>query len=260
MKKEITDHLGRVVSYNFPPKRIVTLCPGITETLFALDLEDEIVGRTRFCIFPKDKVDAVPAVAGTKDINLQAIHDVQPDLIIVEKEENTKEIVDTLAQFYPVFVAEVQTVDEAYRMIEDIGSLTNRDQQAVMLVNKIKKRFDTFPSTSAKRVAYVIWRKPYMVVGKDTYIQSVLSKLGFVNPFVEFEGRYPAITEDDLRNANLDYVFLASEPYPYKDKHKTEFQAIMPNVVPLVVDGEMFWYGAKMIEAVDYFKSMFEDF
>ncbi len=259
MQKEIIDHIGRTVTYSFPPKRIVSLCPGITETLFALNLENEIVGRTRFCIFPKGTVEKVPAVAGTKDIQLDAIHAVHPDLIIVEKEENTKEIVDVLEKHYPVFVAEVQSVDEAYRMIQDMGQLTDRLQQANALVNDIKGQFNSLPSYANKRISYVIWRKPYMVVGNDTYIQSLLSRMGFINPFASFEGRYPVVTEDDFKNAQLDYVFLASEPYPYKDKHKEEFQKIMPKTVPLIVDGEMFWYGAKMLESIHYFKTKFDD-
>ena len=129
MKKEIVDHLGRTVTYEFPPKRIISLCPGITETLFSLELENEIVGRTRFCIYPKDKVKNVPAVAGTKDIKIDAIHEVKPDLIIVEKEENTEEIVKTLEKHYPVYVAEVQSIEGAYRMIHDVGHVTDRESK-----------------------------------------------------------------------------------------------------------------------------------
>lgn len=256
MNKIVIDHLGRTVTYDFPPKRIISLCPGITETLFALHLQDEMIGRTRFCIYPENEVDAIRAVAGTKDINEQAIHDVQPDLIIVEKEENTDEIVKTLEQYYPVYVAEVQSIKDAYRMIHDIGNITNRDAEAHALNTSIQEEFNAFPQADGKRVAYVIWKKPYMVVGKDTYIQSVLNEMGFVNPFTQFEGRYPAVTEDDFKEAKLDYILLASEPYPFKDKHKAEFLAMMPDVTPIVVEGEMFWYGPRMIKGIRYFKNL----
>ena len=223
MKREAVDHLGRTVTYEFPPKRIISLCPGITETLFSLELENEIVGRTRFCIYPKEKVKNVPAVAGTKDIKMDAIHDVKPDLIIVEKEENTEEIVKTLEKHYPVYVAEVQSIDGAYRMIHDLGHVTDRESEAALLKKNIQAQFQSLPQVNGKRVAYVIWKKPYMVVGKDTYIQTLLNEMGFINPFTEFEGRYPAVTAEDFQKAELDYVFLASEPYPFKDKHKAEF-------------------------------------
>ncbi|MFD1927000.1 ABC transporter substrate-binding protein [Sporosarcina siberiensis] len=252
--KKVIDHLGRTVVYPFPPKRIVSLCPGITETLFALQLEDEIVGRTRFCIFPKDKVGTVPTVAGTKDIKLEAIHEVKPDLIIVEKEENTEEIVKILEKYYPIFVAEVQSVDDAYRMILDLGDVTDRKSEAAKLQEEIQKQFQSLPKVTGKRAAYVIWKKPYMVVGKDTYIQTVLEKIGFVNPFTMFEGRYPSVTEEDFSDADLDYIFLASEPYPFKEKHRAEFLDMAPNAQILNIDGEMFWYGPKMLEAVAYFK------
>src|SRR5699024_4893443 len=145
LKKELIDHLGRTAVYNFPPKRIVTLCPGITETLFGIGLENEIVGRTRYCISP-EHANSVPAVAGTKDLKLDMIQEVQPDLIIMEKEENTKEMVETLAEFYPVYVAEVQTIPDAYRMITDMGALTDREQQSESLVSEIKQAFSELPT------------------------------------------------------------------------------------------------------------------
>ena len=237
MNKTVVDRVGRSVTFSFPPKRIVSLCPGITDTLFALNLEEKIVGRTRFCIYPKGKIENVTAVAGTKDIKLEAIQDVRPDLIIVEKEENTKEIVEELEKFFPVYVAEVQSVDDAYEMIGEMGTLTDRNDAATDLINSIQHQFDSLPKGSKKRVAYVIWRKPYMVVGKDTYINSLLEKMGFVNPFTEADGRYPAVTADDFQRAKLDYVLLASEPFPFKEKHFKEFVDMMPETEPILGDG-----------------------
>ncbi|MCM3745289.1 helical backbone metal receptor [Sporosarcina luteola] len=254
MNKTVVDKVGRSVTFNFPPKRIVSLCPGITDTLFALNLEENIVGRTRFCIYPKGEVELVPAVAGTKDIKLESIQEVQPELIIVEKEENTKEIVEELEKHFPVYVAEVQSVDDAFRMIEDMGSLTDRSEAATKLVRSIQHQFNSLPKASGKRVAYVIWRKPYMVVGKDTYINSLLEKMGFDNPFVEAEGRYPVVTAEGFKNANLDYVLLASEPFPFKEKHSKEFIDMIPETEPILIDGEMFWYGPRMLEASKYFQ------
>ncbi len=254
MTKTVLDRVGRSVTFSFPPKRIVSLCPGITDTLFALDLGENIVGRTRFCIHPKGKVEKTPAVAGTKDIKLKAIQDVRPDLIIVEKEENTKEIVEELEKHFPVYVAEVQSVDDAFRMIEDMGNLTDRMETAANLLRTSKQQFDALPKIHGKRVGYVIWRKPYMVVGKDTYINSLLDKMGFINPFVNMDGRYPVVTAEDFQTAELDYVLLASEPYPFKEKHAKEFRDMMPETEPILVDGEMFWYGPRMIEAAAYFQ------
>ena len=258
VKKTVIDQLGRSVTYSYPPKRIVSLCPGITDTLLALDLKDEIVGRTRFCIHPKDIVKNIRAVAGTKDIKLDAIKDVRPDLIIVEKEENTKAIVEELEQYFPVYVAEVQTIDEAYQMIVDMGMLTDRIESATHLVDAIQGQFENLPKGNRKRAAYVIWRKPYMVVGKDTYIQSMLNRMGFINPFAESDGRYPAVSAEAFQQAELDCLLLASEPFPFTEKHIAEFQAFLPNTEIILVDGEMFWYGPRMLDAADYLNTKFQ--
>jgi iron complex transport system substrate-binding protein len=255
----IKDHLERKITLSHLPKRIISLVPAITETMYHLGLENTIVGRTRFCIFPEEKVQKAKNIGGTKDIKLDRIHELKPDLIIAEKEENTKEIVETLEQHYPVFVFEVQNIPDVYRMINDLGIITNRKEEAIQMINEIKNKFDTLANVNGKRAAYVIWKKPYMVVGKDTYIQSILERIGFVNPFVSFNGRYPVITEEDFLHAEIDYIFLATEPYPFREKHLEEFQTLVKKAKPMIVDGEMFWYGVKMIQAADYFRERFTE-
>lgn len=255
--KKIIDHLGREVVYSYPPKRIISLCPGITETLYTFQLAETIVGRTRYCIYPKDLVEQATIVGGTKQIEMEKIHQLQPDLVIVEKEENTEEIVKMIEAHYPVYVAEVQSVEGAYRMVRDIGMLTNRQQEANALMNQIEKSFSELPTVNELRAAYVIWRKPYMVVGANTYINDVLNKMGFVNPFAESTERYPAVDRETLADAQLDYLFLASEPFPYSEKFFKEFEQFLPHTKLMIVDGEMFWYGAKMREAIPYFHQTF---
>ncbi|WOV83526.1 helical backbone metal receptor [Sporosarcina jeotgali] len=254
MERTVQDALGRSVTYTYPPKRIISLCPGITDTLFALDLQDEIVGRTRFCIHPSPAVLDVKAVAGTKDIKMDAILQLKPDLIIAEKEENTKEIVEALEQHLPVYVAEVQCVQEAYTMIENIGDVTNRRLEAESLNSAIQEGFKSLQGLTSGSAVYVIWKKPYMAAGRTTYIDSLLETLGFTNPITEFPGRYPELTTHDFQSVNPDLVLLASEPYPFKEKHIPEFQEMLPNATILPIDGEMFWYGPRMIEAAAYFK------
>lgn len=250
------DHLGRKVILPDVPKRMISICPAITETLFALGLEKEIVGRTKYCIFPKEKVEQTAIVGGTKEVDVEIIRDLKPDLILAEKEENTKDIVLALEQIAPVFVAEVQKVDESYRLIETLGILTNREEAAKNLIQSCKASFQTSSSMQNVNAAYVIWRKPYMVVGGTTYINDVLQSLGFQNPFKGGDSRYPAVTEEELAAANLDVLLLASEPFPFQEKHIAEFQAFLPRTKILLVDGEMFWYGAKMVEARPYFQEL----
>lgn len=252
--KETTDHLGRKIVYRFPPKRIICLCPCITETLYELNLEEEIVGRTRYCIYPAEKVEKAAVVGGTKEIDEEVVARLHPDLIIAEKEENTKEIVETLEKRYPVFCAEVQSIADAYRMIEDMASLTDKEQEGKQLIAEIKKEFSSLPTARGKRAAYVIWRNPYMAVGRNTYIHSLLEEMGFANPFASLERRYPVVTEENFRDARLDYIFLASEPYSFKEKHKREFSEMAPGAKVEIIDGEMFWYGARMRETARYLR------
>ena len=258
MKRTIQDALGREITYTYPPKRIISLCPGITDTLFALDLKNEIVGRTRFCIHPSPEVQEIRAIAGTKDIQLDEILQLKPDLVIAEKEENTKEIVEALEQHVPVYVAEVQSVKEAYTMINDLGDVTNRTEQALTLVHQIQEGFDSLRKMTSGSAMYVIWKKPYMAAGDTTYIHSLLKTLGFDNTVENFPGRYPELTNHDIQAANPNLVLLASEPYPFKTKHIPEFQELLPSATILPIDGEMFWYGPRMLEATAYFKKMFE--
>lgn len=252
MTQLLTDHLGRQVNIPGSPKRIISICPAITETLFALGLEKEIAGRTKYCIFPKGMVESIPIVGGTKEVNVETIRKLQPDLILAEKEENTKEIVLALEKIAPVFVMEVQKIDDSYRLIETLGVLTNRELAASRLIASCKSSFPVPSYKQNLKAAYVIWRKPYMVVGGTTYINDVLQTLGFQNPFETEESRYPMVTKEVLADANLDVLLLSSEPFPFKEKHIAEFQSFLPNTKIILVDGEMFWYGAKMLTAGAY--------
>lgn len=255
MSQLITDHIGRQVTIPVSPKRIISICPAITETLFALGLENELVGRTKYCIFPEGIVEKVPIVGGTKEVNEVKVRELQPDLILAEKEENTEAIVHALEKIAPVFVLEVQSIKEAFRFTHTLGVLTNKEYIANQLIENCRAVFPS-PHIQSKNAAYVIWRKPYMVVGGTTYINDVLHTLGLHNPFAKEESRYPAVTKEDLAGANLDVLLLASEPFPFKEKHIEEFQAFLPNTKIILVEGEMFWYGARMEIAGPYLKKL----
>ncbi|WP_144510817.1 ABC transporter substrate-binding protein [Bacillus sp. FJAT-22090] len=258
MTKLMTDHTGRQVTIPVSPKRIISICPAITETLFALGLENEIIGRTKYCIFPEGIVENVPIVGGTKEVSEEKVRALQPDLILAEKEENTEAIVHALEKIAPVFVLEVQSIKEAYRFTHTLGVLTNKESEANKLIEACRAVFPSF-SIHSKNATYVIWRKPYMVVGGNTYINDVLHTLGLQNPFATAESRYPSVTKEELAKENLDVLLLASEPFPFKEKHVEEFQSFLPNTKIILVEGEMFWYGARMEIAGPYLKKLEED-
>src|SRR5699024_2570497 len=130
----------------FPPQKIISFAPAITETLFSLGLQNEIVGRTRFCIHPKGTVEKAVNVGGTKDLKIERIHELNPDLIIVEKEENTKEMVEKLEAYYPVYSFEIQSMTDAIHMLESLGCIVDQTKQAYVLVHDIQRAFSSFPS------------------------------------------------------------------------------------------------------------------
>jgi iron complex transport system substrate-binding protein len=255
MTKMFQDHLNRTVRMLFPPRRIISLCPSVTETLFALGLHQEVIGRTRYCIHPADQVSHVAAVGGTKQVKEELIHQLQPDLIIAEKEENPKEMVEELAKHYPVYVTDVENLEDALNMIADVGVITGREKQAAAMMKEISSGFSELkPSDQALKVAYIIWNKPYMAVGNHTYIQSMLENCGFINVFKEYSGRYPTVTEEDLKRTAPDFILLSSEPFPFKEAHQLEFQEQFPLSRVILVDGEIFsWYGSRMLQAPSYF-------
>lgn len=250
------DHVGRKLSIPAVPRRIVSLCPSITETLYALGLASSIVGRTQFCIHPAEQVSSSTMVGGTKQVKRELIEQLQPDLIIAEKEENPKDMVEDLAQDYPVYVVNVETYEQALQMIRDLGHITGKSTEGDGLAASIDQAFQQIQKGSA-RVGYLIWRKPYMAAGKSTYIDAMLSACGFENVFKELEGRYPTVEWEQIREKAPDVLFLSSEPFPFEEKHQRELEERLPGLKTMLVDGELFsWYGVRMLEAVDYFKQL----
>jgi ABC-type Fe3+-hydroxamate transport system substrate-binding protein len=241
----------------FTPKRIVSLVPSQTELLHYLGLEEETVGITKFCIHPKEWYRTKTRVGGTKTVNLATIKKLQPDLIIANKEENVKEQIEELANEYNVLVTDVNNISEALQMIVHIGALTGKAIAAKELAIKIETAFAAISHTAAPvKTAYLIWNKPYMAAGGDTFINDIINKAGLKNIF-EKNKRYPEITITDLQIANCQLLLLSSEPYPFKQKHIDELQQYLPHTKIVLADGEMFsWYGSRMLLVPEYLQSL----
>lgn len=257
MQKTFTDQMGREVTINFPPKRIVSVVPSQTELLFDLGLDAEIIGLTKFCIHPIEKFAARTKVGGTKKLNIDLIKDLKPDLIIGNKEENTQSDIEELAAYCPVWMSDIFTLDDAMKTIGQIGELVDREPEAGYLNHLISAGFGDLKTLATqhridKKVAYLIWRKPYMAAGKNTFIDNMLLTNGMTN--VISQERYPELTLGELNTLNCELILLSSEPYPFAEKHIEEIQAAVPNAEVILVDGEMFsWYGSKLVKAVQYF-------
>jgi len=233
--------------------RIVSLVPSLTELLFHLGLEDQIVGRTKFCIHPKHKVRSAAKIGGTKNVHIDKVLALSPDIIIANKEENTKVDIEELQKHSSVLLTEIADYGTALEAILTIGKETNKKAEAELLIEEIELRFRDLKQGEAQSVCYLIWQKPYMSIGHDTFIHDMLAKCGYQNICGD-QTRYPILSIKEIRDKQPDLVFLSSEPFPFKQKHIDELQESLPSTKILLVDGEYFsWYGNRMLDAVDYF-------
>jgi ABC-type Fe3+-hydroxamate transport system substrate-binding protein len=239
------------------PSNIVSLVPSQTELLFYLGLEKEVKGITKFCVHPTAWRKEKTIAGGTKNINIDIIKKLSPDLVIANKEENEKKQVEELAKDYNVWVTDVNNLEDALEMIKDIGQLTGTDEKANDLVIEIANAFKQLKPTVKKiRSCYLIWKEPYMTIGGDTFISDMMKKCGFDNIYAD-KSRYPIVEIEALRNSYCELLFLSSEPYPFKENHIIELQQQLPGTRIIVADGEMFsWYGSRLLKAVEYFSNL----
>ncbi len=253
MARALIDQRGRKLHLLSIPRRIVSLCPSTTETLFALGSGGTIVGRTDYCRHPIDKVAALPSVGGTKTVDERRLRALAPDLVVSVREENDEAQIEALGRDLPILILDPVDVETALAGIRLLGAALVCEDRAEALVDEIVSAFSTLPRMDGCRALYLIWRKPFMAAGSGTYINDVMTRLGFQNIAGGGE-RYPAINAPALA-ANPHLVFAASEPFPFAEKHLPELHRLMPEAHIVQVNGEMFgWHGARMRLAADYFR------
>ena len=235
--------------------KIISLVPSITETLFDFGLTaDEVIGRTKFCIHPSDLVKDVEVIGGTKNLNIDKIRSLKPDVIIANKEENEKLQVEELMTDFKVWVTDIETLEDNQDFISKLGKILNKENLAEDFNQKITSVFSNVKCSKPKRVAYLIWRNPYMTVGSDTFINEVLTRLGFEN-FFKNRTRYPEVSVEELRDA--DVIFLSTEPFPFQQKHIDELHLQLPEKQIILVDGEAFsWFGTHLLKVDKYLKKL----
>lgn len=258
---KIQDQFSRSLQLDKIPQRIVYLVPSQTELLVDLGLEKYIKGVTAFCVHPERLRKEKIIVGGPKKVNYDKIKELNPDIILCNKEENTKEMVETLAKDYPLHISNIETLEDTYELISQYGQLFDVEEKAKEINEKIQaeaRKFESFIRHQPKlKVVYFIWRNPWMVVGGGTFVNHLLEVNGFENVYADIP-RYPEIQLEELRSA--DVMLLSSEPYPFREKH-------IPDVIPFAkgspvtqIDGEYFaWYGSRLIRAFDYFRKWREE-
>ena len=228
--------------------------PSQTELLVDLGLEDRIVGITKFCIHPSHLRKSKTIVGGTKNYRMEVIDSLQPDLILGNKEENEQKGIEELSQKYPVWMTDIFTLEDALDMIGRVGEITETNEKAQELIQRIENCFAEKISDKGTCV-YLIWNNPIMVAGKNTFIDDMLSRAGLEN-LVKKE-RYPELVLEEVQELNPDFVLLSSEPFPFKEEHLEEFRKALPHSKILLVDGELFsWYGSRLLKSVAYFKNL----
>ncbi|MBI4931993.1 MAG: ABC transporter substrate-binding protein [Bacteroidetes bacterium] len=259
-----TDQLGNTIFLPEIPKRIVSIVPSQTELLFDLGLDEEIIGITKYCVHPQHWLETKINIGGTKKLNLEKIKELKPDLIIGNKEENEKNQIQELMKQYPVWMSDIKNLEEALKMIDEVGTITGKEKRALEIQNNIREQFSHFKLATShltritNKVLYLIWRKPYIVAGKDTFISHLLEICGFEN--VISKSRYPEISYEEIQKLNPNLIFLSSEPYPFRKKHVTEFQTHFQQAKVVLVDGEMFsWYGSRLLYAPSYFERLLKN-
>jgi ABC-type Fe3+-hydroxamate transport system substrate-binding protein len=262
--------MGSVSVSGMPAPRIVCLVPSITELLCDLDLSEQLVGRTGFCIHPWETVRRIPKVGGTKDLKMERIRELAPTHIVVNVDENRKEDAEALAEFVPnVVVTHPRAPRDNLDLYRQMGRDFDREAEAERLCGEFERAYAHAAAAAAGReprdVLYLIWRDPWMTVSTDTYISRTLALFGWrtvsaTQPSVlsSPEGdkgqrvRYPEVDLGDFAG-KVDRVLLSSEPFHFKASHFAEIEALVPGAEVTSIDGEMTsWYGSRAIAGLDY--------
>ncbi len=254
---QIKDQIGSLLTFKQAPLRIISLVPSISELLWDLGLENELVGVTKFCIHPVNLRKEKIIVGGTKNVKINRVLELQPDLVIANLEENTKEEIEELQRHVPTYVSDINTTDDMLAFIQAIGKLCNRQPQTAEVIKKLSNALADLPKKEEKKSAiYLIWNEPFMSIGGDTFISHMMENVGYVNSLQQ-EERYPVLTADDIRKIAPEELLLSSEPYPFKEKHREQLQKQFPNIKVKCVDGEAFsWYGSRIYKVKDYLNSI----
>jgi ABC-type Fe3+-hydroxamate transport system substrate-binding protein len=244
------DQLGRQVIVPDRPERIISLCPSETETLAALVTPDRIVGCTSYCRYPETLVTGLAKVGGTKRLDLQAIQALKPDLIVSVREENSEDQITTLAKDFPTLILDPVDHETTFESIRMLGMAVGESTRAAGLAADIEAALRGLEKAQGQRALYLIWRKPYMAAGSNTFIDGMLQTLGFENAASGLSGRYPMLDDDAVNRVFPEVILAASEPFPFEEKHRAELQSRFPTCRICLVNGEAFgWHGVRTLHA-----------
>jgi ABC-type Fe3+-hydroxamate transport system substrate-binding protein len=254
----INDDLNNTISFEKHPQRIVSLVPSLTKTIADLGGSEKLTAVTNFCKYPENVVNILQKIGGPKNVKINEITKIEPDVIFSVKEENNREQIEMLQKRFKVIVFDISTIEDALRMIKTVSVVLGKEEKGTEFVNLINNKLFVLEKKHVKlpsKVLYLIWKNPWMAAGKQTFISSMLDVVGFKNVV---EGRYPVVESVDFLNAEI--ILLSSEPYNFSDKDKVALLKEYPRSRIFIVDGEMFsWYGTMMTQALNYIVKLHEN-
>ena len=238
--------------------RIVSLVPSITETLIDLGLRDRLVGRTGFCIHPRDAVRDIPKVGGTKDVKIERVRALRPSHVIVNIDENEASAVDRLREFVPhVVVTHPNAPADNLALYRLLGGIFGRSDAAESMCARLQARLDAIDAAHwpPETVLYLIWKAPWMTVAAGTYIANTLAAVGWQVPHpaggLKGAARYPQLADLDAEAARVDRLLLSSEPFRFDQRHVQELRARISGKPIDLIDGEWTsWYGVRAIDGL----------
>ena len=230
--------------------RIACLVPSLTETLFEIGVGGDVVARTGFCIHPREQARSVPKIGGTKDPDLRKLQALAPTHLVVNVDENRREDVEAARAFveHVIVTHPVAPADNA-RLVTLLGAVFDRDAEAARLATSIDAAFAELEAHAAtlprERVLYLIWRKPWMTVSRDTYVSRTLALAGLDTVEIASNDRYPALDDDDPAWNLAERIVLSTEPYAFRERDAAVLREKLAKPVDLV-DGEWTsWYGSR---------------
>jgi len=267
-----------------PPTSVVSLVPSVTESLFDLNLGDRVIGRTDYCVYPNGQVDHVPSFGGTRNPDVSQLIRLNPDLVIVNQEENRQEDVEALkGAGIPIWVTFPKTVPDVFNLLWNMMELFD-ETSMVPRVRLIEYTYDWVRGMSAEselpRVFVPIWYDPIMTASGDTYLSNLLRVCGGENVFAdylhsrrletdatarnesegtlvtEYDKRYPVVNLEDIQQAQPDIIFLPSEPYEFSESHvrlfeKLDIPAARNRQIHLVDGSLLTWHGTRIAYAFE---------
>lgn len=239
--------------------RIASLVPSATETLCALGLGASLVARTGFCIHPREQVAGVAKVGGTKDVQLAKLRALAPTHVVLNVEENRRETWEELQRWLGVecLISDLRGPREVPGLLRQFAQAFGADDAALQ-AELAAALAQPAPSAGPRRVLYLIWRRPWMLAGADTYISRLLAEAGW-QTLAPSGPRYPELDEADPLWAAADEVWLSSEPYRFDEAHRAELQRLAPQARIRLVDGEACsWWGARTAAGLAYLRGLHE--